>query len=145
MVDYSCTTVRAGSEGRNCSVIVSSPLNETIEYLHSSTVTPEDLPIPNYYWKVLLKVRWSGGNITNASAVGVWLEHKEYPEALVAEGSDERDIGGQALGTHVLRPDTALDLPDMSLTQKEHAESRLAYTAAYCIWELGRKKTLVEI
>lgn len=55
--------------------------NETIEYLHSSTVTPEDLPIPNYYWKVLLKVRRSGGNITNASAVGVWLEHKEYSDS----------------------------------------------------------------
>ena len=36
-------------------------------------------PIPNYYWKVILKVgRDSGGNVTSASTVGFWLEHKAY-------------------------------------------------------------------
>ena len=56
--------------------------NETINYLHSSTVTPENLPIPNYYWKVLLKVRrGTDGTITEASSIGVWLEHKEYTDS----------------------------------------------------------------
>ena len=37
------------------------------------------LPIPNYYYKVLLKVRRNGsGEVTNASAIGFWLDHREY-------------------------------------------------------------------
>lgn len=52
--------------------------SETISYLHSASVTPASVPIPNYYWKVLLKVKRSGSTVTSASAVGFWLEHKEY-------------------------------------------------------------------
>ena len=51
------------------------------------TITNRDgkvLPIPNYYWKVLLKVKWSAPDgeghkhVTNAAAIGFWFEHKEY-------------------------------------------------------------------
>ena len=46
-----------------------------------STITnPRDskiLPIPNYYWKALLKVTWSGSTITAASAIGFWLPHQD--------------------------------------------------------------------
>ncbi len=36
-------------------------------------------PVPNYYWKVLLKVKRNGQKeITSASAIGFWLEHKVY-------------------------------------------------------------------
>lgn len=36
-------------------------------------------PVPNYYWKVLLKVkRNSLGNISSAKSIGFWLEHREY-------------------------------------------------------------------
>lgn len=42
----------------------------------------KQVPVPNYYWKVLLKVkRTSGGNITSASAVGVWIDHREHNDA----------------------------------------------------------------
>ncbi len=33
------------------------------------------LPVPNYYWKVLLKVKWSGGSVSGAKAIGFWLDH----------------------------------------------------------------------
>jgi len=33
------------------------------------------LPVPNYYWKVLLKVKWSGGSVSGAKAIGFWLNH----------------------------------------------------------------------
>ena len=37
------------------------------------------LPVPNYYWKVLLKVKWTGSgdnkSVTSASAIGFWLDH----------------------------------------------------------------------
>ncbi len=33
-------------------------------------------PVPNFYWKVLLKVKRNGeGNVTSAKAVGFWFEH----------------------------------------------------------------------
>ena len=46
-----------------------------------STITnPRDskvLPIPNYYWKALLKVTWSGDNVVAASAIGFWYPHTD--------------------------------------------------------------------
>jgi endonuclease G len=33
------------------------------------------LPVPNYYWKVLLKVKWTGGSVSGAKAIGFWLDH----------------------------------------------------------------------
>lgn len=36
-----------------------------------------DIPVPNYYWKVLLKVKRNGDSINNASAVGFWLPHDD--------------------------------------------------------------------
>ena len=36
-------------------------------------------PVPNYYWKVLLKVkRDASGAVTSASSIGFWMEHKAY-------------------------------------------------------------------
>ena len=35
------------------------------------------LPVPNYYWKVLLKVKWSGESVSGAIAIGFWLNHWE--------------------------------------------------------------------
>ena len=39
------------------------------------------LPVPNYYWKALLKVTWSGDSITAASAIGFWLPHTDLKGA----------------------------------------------------------------
>lgn len=52
--------------------------NEAVTY-----ITPKwdskQCPVPNYYYKVLLKVkRDASNNITSAMCVGVWLPHKEY-------------------------------------------------------------------
>ena len=55
--------------------------NETVKTLTaaSSTTNPQKVPVPNYYWKALLKVKTnSAGEITSASAIGFWFEHKEY-------------------------------------------------------------------
>ena len=36
-------------------------------------------PVPNYYWKVLLKVSRDGeGKVSSACTIGFWMEHKEY-------------------------------------------------------------------
>lgn len=53
--------------------------NETIKHLTGNGVTPASIPVPNYYWKVLLKVkRNSAKQVTSASAIGFWFEHKTY-------------------------------------------------------------------
>ena len=54
--------------------------NETIDYLEavSSSTNPQRLPVPKYYWKALLKVKWNGNSIQSASAIGFWFEHKPY-------------------------------------------------------------------
>ena len=38
------------------------------------------LPLPNYYWKALLKVRRTGGSITSAKAIGVWIPHQDLKD-----------------------------------------------------------------
>ena len=54
--------------------------NETIKTI-TNTRDGKVLPVPNYYWKVLLKVKWNAGAVSAASAIGFWLEHRDnYPE-----------------------------------------------------------------
>ena len=48
--------------------------SETITYIHPKHDSAKAVPLPNYYYKVLLKVGSNG----KASAVGFWFEHKEY-------------------------------------------------------------------
>lgn len=33
------------------------------------------LPVPNYYWKALMKVKRAEGKVTDASTIGFWLPH----------------------------------------------------------------------
>ena len=35
------------------------------------------LPVPNYYWKALLKVKKSGNVVTDAATIGFWLPHDD--------------------------------------------------------------------
>lgn len=51
--------------------------NKTVSYIQPQHDTKQ-APVPNYYWKVLLKVKRSGGSITGALAIGFWYEHKQY-------------------------------------------------------------------
>ena len=52
--------------------------SESIKTINPKGDPDKDVPVPNYYWKVLLKVKRSGSTITSASAIGFWLEHKQY-------------------------------------------------------------------
>jgi len=58
-------------------------------------ITPQDdskaCPVPNYYWKVLLKVKRSGSTVTSASTVGFWYEHKSY-SGLGAKFNDDKFV-----------------------------------------------------
>ena len=37
----------------------------------------KNLPVPNYYWKALLKVKRSQEGVTGASTIGFWLPHND--------------------------------------------------------------------
>lgn len=56
--------------------------SETINYLTGAagkSANPSSLPIPNYYWKAILKVKRNGsGDITSAKAIGFWFDHRNY-------------------------------------------------------------------
>ena len=51
--------------------------SKTIKYTTAKDDTKQ-VPVPNYFYKVVLKVNKSGSTITGASAIGFWFEHKEY-------------------------------------------------------------------
>lgn len=53
--------------------------SETITHLTSTSVTPASIPVPNYYWKALLKVKWSSDKkqVTSATAIAFWYPHTD--------------------------------------------------------------------
>jgi endonuclease G len=55
--------------------------SETVKYIKPKCDSKQ-CPVPNYFYKVLLKVkRSSNGGITAASAIGFWFEHKQYSDS----------------------------------------------------------------
>lgn len=52
--------------------------SESITYIHPKADQTKDVPVPNYFWKVLLKVKRTEERVTSAMAVGVWLPHQQY-------------------------------------------------------------------
>ena len=51
--------------------------NETITYTKAKNDT-KSVPVPNYFYKVVLKVEKSGSTVTSAKAIGFWFENKAY-------------------------------------------------------------------
>lgn len=55
-----------------------SSVQEAISYISPREVPTQKVPIPNYFYKVILKVKYSGSDIVSASTIGFWFEHKTY-------------------------------------------------------------------
>lgn len=55
--------------------------NETVDWNKAKDNNGKACPIPNYYFKVVMKVHRSGSSITDAMAVGFWFEHKNYTDS----------------------------------------------------------------
>lgn len=80
------TAIRNLTSSTDTVYVVTGPVykkvggSETINYLTAAktTVKPSKIPVPNYYWKAVLKVKRTNGVVTSAQAVGFWFEHKEY-------------------------------------------------------------------
>lgn len=64
---YVVTGVAFNKVGENKSVSYITPKNDT-----------KECAIPNYFYKLVLRVEKSGNTVTSASTVGFWYEHKDY-------------------------------------------------------------------
>ena len=53
--------------------------NETINTIVNSRDS-KTIPVPNYYWKALLKVTWNGDSVTAASTIGFWYPHTDLKD-----------------------------------------------------------------
>lgn len=54
--------------------------NKSVSYIQSNSDT-KNVPIPNYFYKVVLKVKTnSSGVVTSASTIAFWFENKEYTD-----------------------------------------------------------------
>ena len=55
--------------------------NESITYIQPQHDSKQ-CPVPNYFWKVVMKVkRNSQKQVTSASTVGFWFDHKQYKDS----------------------------------------------------------------
>ena len=74
------------AEGRDTVYVATGPVfrtvggSEDIKWIQPSHDSKK-APVPNYYWKAVLKVRRSGGTVTDAMAVGFWFEHRQYSDS----------------------------------------------------------------
>ena len=68
-------------------IVTGVAFNKVGEHLSISYVSAQkesadgkvkNCPVPNYFYKVVLKVHKSGSTVTSASAIGFWFEHKDY-------------------------------------------------------------------
>lgn len=77
--------VRDVASGTDTLYVITGPVfqkvgeTKTIKYITPQDDTGKSVPVPNYYWKALLKVKRTGNTVTDALAIGFWYEHKSYP------------------------------------------------------------------
>ena len=76
--------IRAAIPESDSLYIVTGPVyqtvggSETVRTMVNSSNDSKVIPIPNYYYKVVLKVHRSGGQVTAASAIGFWFTHEAH-------------------------------------------------------------------
>ena len=53
---------------------------KTVKYTTAKDDT-KSVPVPNYFYKVVLKVNKSDSSVSSASAIGFWFEHRTYSDS----------------------------------------------------------------
>lgn len=81
--------VQAEAAGEEIYVVTGVAFNKvgetkTISYVSPSDNSSQNCAIPNYFYKLVLKVKYSGGTVTSASTIGFWFEHKDYDDSAYA-------------------------------------------------------------
>lgn len=106
--------IRSLVSGSDTIYVVTGPVfnkvggNESVTKIHPKGDPTKSVPVPNYYWKALLKVKWSrSGNaktVNTASAIGFWYEHKPY------QNKEEYDDAQFIVSVKQIEEWTGLDL-----------------------------------
>jgi len=55
--------------------------SKKVTYTTAKDDTNKSVPVPNYFYKVVLKVNKSDSSVSSASAIGFWFEHKTYSDS----------------------------------------------------------------
>ncbi len=95
---------------------------ESVTWITPKGDPQKTCPVPNYYWKVLLKVkRSSDGTLTDALAIGFWLEHRQY---------DNNTYANYAVSVTEVEAHTGFDLfANLPDAFKSTAKSNSSWTA----------------
>jgi endonuclease G len=75
--------VRSVAKSEEIYVVTGVALNKvgetkTVKYVSPKDNSSQRCAIPNYFYKVILKVNYSGSTVTSASTIGFWFEHQDY-------------------------------------------------------------------
>lgn len=54
--------------------------SKSVSYVSPSDDSSQKCGIPNYFYKLVLRVKYSGSTVVSASTIGFWFEHKEYSD-----------------------------------------------------------------
>lgn len=83
----------------------------------------KQIPVPNYYWKALLKVTRNGSTITGASTIGFWYPHQDLKDESF---SDEKYL----VSVNTLEEWTGFDLfANLPAHLASTAQSNTSWTA----------------
>ena len=55
--------------------------SKDVTYTTAKDDTKKSVPVPNYFYKVVLKVNKSDSSVSSASAIGFWFEHTTYSDS----------------------------------------------------------------
>ena len=55
--------------------------SHTINYTSPRDASSQKVPIPNYFYKLVLRVKTSGATVTDAVCVAFWFEHRTYTDS----------------------------------------------------------------
>ena len=77
--------IRAIAENEEIYIVTGVAFNKvgeskTVKYTTAKDDTKQ-VPVPNYFYKVVLKVNKSGSSVASAKAIGFWFEHKTYSDS----------------------------------------------------------------
>lgn len=117
--------IQAQAESEELYVVTGVAFNKVGETKSISYVSPSDnssqrCPIPNYFYKVVLKVKKSGDTVTSASTIGFWFVHQDYDNSTYSNYSVSVDQIEAWTGY-----DFFVNLPD---TVEEKAEANSSWS-----------------
>ena len=52
--------------------------SKTINYVSPKDDSSQKCPIPNYFYKIVLRVQTNGSTVTSAKTIGFWMDHRAY-------------------------------------------------------------------